>query len=146
VTRKLPAHALLGTATPSDWRDDAACRGINPERFFPHESASDLPAKRICHGCPVRLACLEDALAAGKGLQGVYGGLSHAERSNVIRQRQRIRADERPDRAIAMYRTLRPGAQSDYATHVAIGAALAVHPRTVAKWCAGIDWEAAQGG
>jgi len=134
MTRKPPAIVGLGQTTTGQWRDDAACIGADVEIFFPHSGVSDMPAKMICAICPVRGECLEDALAAGRTLQGVFGGLNMRERSTIIRHRQRICADDRPERAAAMFRELRPTVASDYAAHLIIAAQFGVHHRTVDKW------------
>ncbi|MFD2400347.1 WhiB family transcriptional regulator [Prauserella oleivorans] len=68
------------------WRVQAACRTANAELWFPLEgSAEEAVAKRVCSGCPVREACLDDALAAGIDF-GVWGGLTGAERRQLRRQ------------------------------------------------------------
>jgi hydroxymethylbilane synthase len=69
----------------TDWRDHAACRGMDPELFFPigTSSASLLQideAKQICRTCPVRRPCLRWALENGDA--GVWGGTSEDERRN----------------------------------------------------------------
>lgn len=71
------------------WDDEASCRGIDPEVFFP-DSPSDpaLAAKAICRGCPVRAQCLELALDARLD-HGVWGGLTEVERRSLRRSRQR---------------------------------------------------------
>ena len=72
------------------WRDLASCRGFGPALFYPNpEEASKqaLAAKRICAACPVRLACLECALAAREP-DGVWGGLTEGERRRLLRRRR----------------------------------------------------------
>jgi Transcription factor WhiB len=70
------------------WLDQAACRGHDPERFFPEsgEHTKAAEAKAICSGCPVRDQCLELAVKAAGGLDhdhGVFGGTLPAERSQL---------------------------------------------------------------
>ncbi len=72
----------------SDWRDDGACRGKDPELFFPvgvtGPAAKQIArAKRVCQGCVVRRRCLAWALDTGQ--QGVWGGTTDAERRAVRR-------------------------------------------------------------
>lgn len=67
-----------------DWRDVAACRGADPELFFPDGDikaarAQVKGAKLICRGCPVRAVCLSWALASGQEA-GIWGGLTEDER------------------------------------------------------------------
>jgi hypothetical protein len=64
------------------WRDRAACRGADPELFFPERGGSADPARRICARCPVRQPCLEYAL--GHGIRdGVWGGLAERDRREL---------------------------------------------------------------
>jgi WhiB family redox-sensing transcriptional regulator len=71
-----------------DWRDRAACRGINPELFFvngdsgrPTRAVTERRdrAKAICAGCPVIDDCLDWAYQIGDDW-GVLGGTTPAER------------------------------------------------------------------
>jgi WhiB family redox-sensing transcriptional regulator len=70
------------------WRDQARCRGVDPEIFHPGEDDDGVEAKAICTQCPVREACLEYALAT-REKEGVWGGLTARERRRVLRQRRR---------------------------------------------------------
>jgi WhiB family transcriptional regulator, redox-sensing transcriptional regulator len=78
------------------WRHYAACRGQDPEMFFP-SGDSDLAyrqlqqAKAVCAGCAVRSVCLEWAVLAGVK-HGVWGGRSEDERrtQNGLADRPRI--------------------------------------------------------
>lgn len=45
------------------WRSLGACRGLDPEIFFPETADEEDLALGICAGCAVRVACLEHALA-----------------------------------------------------------------------------------
>lgn len=71
--------------SPAGWRWQAACArpGVDPELFFPApgERGKVDRAKRICAGCPVRGACLADALAVSGSLDyGIRGGTTREER------------------------------------------------------------------
>lgn len=71
------------------WDDEASCRAIDPDVFFPERpSDPSLEAKAICRGCPVRTQCLEFALATRLD-HGVWGGLTEVERRSLRRSRQR---------------------------------------------------------
>src|SRR2546425_571772 len=70
------------------WRDKGACRGIDPEIFYPVSDEDAEEAKAICAVCSVRQACLEHALAA-REKEGVWGGATERERRRIIRQRRR---------------------------------------------------------
>ncbi len=79
-----------------EWWDLAACRGAEPELFFPISattaSASAVErAKLVCASCPVRSACLSYALDHRQE-QGIWGGTTEDERRLV---RRRMAASER---------------------------------------------------
>jgi Transcription factor WhiB len=70
------------------WLDQAACRELDPERFFPEsgEHTKAAEAKATCGSCQVRDQCLELAVTAAGGLDhdhGVFGGTLPAERSRL---------------------------------------------------------------
>jgi WhiB family transcriptional regulator, redox-sensing transcriptional regulator len=76
---------------PMDWLDHAACRGSDPELFFP---ASDLSAgagraqvdaaKQVCRRCPVSGTCLSWAFDNGQEA-GIWGGTTEEERRRARR-------------------------------------------------------------
>jgi WhiB family redox-sensing transcriptional regulator len=66
-----------------DWPRYAACRGVDPELFFPLAAPNTDTGKqelelalRYCNGCPVRPECLADALDSGIH----WGGTTEAQR------------------------------------------------------------------
>lgn len=70
-------------ARPPAWTENAACAGQDPELFFSDRDLSlNAAAKRVCAICPVRLACLADALASREEW-GVRGGINFANRDEV---------------------------------------------------------------
>jgi len=61
-----------------DWREHAACLGMDPDLFFPPETggkAQARKAKAVCARCPVRGACLADAMPFG-----IWGGTAERDR------------------------------------------------------------------
>lgn len=80
---RLRAHdrqaALLG-AQRDDWTQHGACRGADPDLWFPESAKPEafVEAKRICAQCPVKDPCLEYALET-KQQHGVWGGKSEGE-------------------------------------------------------------------
>lgn len=58
-----------------------ACVGVDPELFFAHalSTLQIARAKAVCRSCPLRAACLEDALERGEE-HGVWGGTDEDER------------------------------------------------------------------
>ncbi len=77
----------------ADWREAAACSGVDSDTFFPasEEESAAVAAKKICTECPVAEACLQYALATNQAA-GVWGGLDSGERR---RMRRRMRDRER---------------------------------------------------
>lgn len=73
---------FLGIA-PS-WHILAACRGMDPDLFFPERGASTREAKAICTACPVRVDCLAQAFTTGER-HGIWGGLSERQRRTTRR-------------------------------------------------------------
>jgi WhiB family redox-sensing transcriptional regulator len=71
-----------------EWRSLGACRGLDPEVFFPETAEQVEQALVICDGCGVRVACLEHALARREKV-GVWGGTTDKDRRRIIRQRRR---------------------------------------------------------
>lgn len=80
------------------WREQAACRGMGPNLFYPTpvlnphtavhvERAYNQTALDICGRCPVADACAE----AGRREPGIWGGLLERER-DPKRARARVRA------------------------------------------------------
>lgn len=79
--------------TPLDrsWQPIALCRGNHSHLFFPPSSAErkdererrESRAKSICTVCPVRLQCLEYAMAIREPY-GIWGGLTEAERRTIL--------------------------------------------------------------
>lgn len=68
----------------ADWRHRAACRGADPEAFYPAGEPADpfdernLTALVLCAGCPVRAQCLDEAL--GRIPDGIAGGMTAGQR------------------------------------------------------------------
>lgn len=76
--------------SPSNWLGDHACKNMDPDIFFPVRGQSTAPAKAICAKCPVRIECLEHAIALSEKL-GVWGGASERERRRIRRVRSLAR-------------------------------------------------------
>tara|TARA_Y100000593_G_scaffold28636_1_gene57106 strand:- start:3554 stop:3865 length:312 start_codon:yes stop_codon:yes gene_type:complete len=77
------------------WRELAACKGMNPERFyrdgFDHPGntkqrfTDDISVRihPICANCPVRTPCLNDALDRLEPY-GIWGGVSPSGRERIL--------------------------------------------------------------
>jgi WhiB family redox-sensing transcriptional regulator len=70
------------------WRQHAACRGLDPDIFYPTTDEEADAAKAVCAVCSIRQACLEHALGS-RERDGVWGGATEKERRRIIRQRRR---------------------------------------------------------
>lgn len=77
-----------------EWMKQASCKGETTSIFFPSEDEKTLDrkiretkAKAICAKCPVQRQCL----IAGDEEEGIWGGLTEAERSGKHRRRKLLR-------------------------------------------------------
>ena len=70
------------------WRRHAACRGLDPEIFYPATDEEAEAAKKVCGQCGVQETCLEHALGS-RERDGVWGGATEKERRRILRQRRR---------------------------------------------------------
>jgi WhiB family redox-sensing transcriptional regulator len=69
------------------WQNEAACRMLPLEMFFPPVEQEGEAAKAICSGCTVREPCLEAALLSGERF-GIWGGLTTQERRSIAARRR----------------------------------------------------------
>ncbi|MFZ0666692.1 MAG: WhiB family transcriptional regulator [Acidimicrobiales bacterium] len=84
-----PEQVLAELLRRPAWMDDAACRGMPVDVFFPGRGEPTARAKATCASCPVRSECLELALVSGD--VGVWGNTN-------ARERRALRA-KRPSRS-----------------------------------------------
>lgn len=80
---------LTGLVADLSWQDEAACRGLPTEWWFPDQGGSRecKRAKEICHGCPVKLQCLQFAIEV-HDRHGIYGELSLKDRRRWNQERK----------------------------------------------------------
>jgi WhiB family redox-sensing transcriptional regulator len=71
----------------SDWMIRGNCRHEAPATMFPSDGEGVRSAMQVCAGCPVRVECLEYALANDIE-HGVWGGASNRQRRRINRQRR----------------------------------------------------------
>jgi hypothetical protein len=88
------------------WMDQAACKGLPTDRFFPEtgEGRKAAEAKAICSGCQVQEACRELAVRGADSLEtdhGVFGGTIPTERSQLRPNRFPEPSAYRHDRQLA---------------------------------------------
>jgi len=75
----------LSLPIPGQWAERANCT-TNPDLMFPgHDETGIRDAKNVCRRCPVRMACLMDALRLGDTEYGIRGGLRPNERRAVAK-------------------------------------------------------------
>jgi WhiB family redox-sensing transcriptional regulator len=69
------------------WMEQANCRDVLPETFFPEPGTQGRLAARICSGCLVKGQCLEYALHFRIN-HGIWGGTSERERKRIAARRR----------------------------------------------------------
>lgn len=69
------------------WMAEGMCRHYPPAAFFPSDGVGVDAARKICAECPVRVDCLEYALAQRID-HGVWGGCSERERRRILKRRR----------------------------------------------------------
>jgi WhiB family redox-sensing transcriptional regulator len=87
---------LLVGAPSIQWQERGLCRADDGAVFFPpahfehkpERTAREAKAKAICFRCPVRLECLDWALATREP-HGVWGGYSETERRQILAGKRR---------------------------------------------------------
>ena len=79
-----PADAGLSYQRGEDWRDRAACAGLDVNCFVPEGQGACVPAEvlRICAACPVIQSCLDFALTS-REQHGFWAGTSPSERRHL---------------------------------------------------------------
>jgi WhiB family redox-sensing transcriptional regulator len=77
-----PVRVIMST-----WRERAACRGADPNIFFPARGVQGIEdARAYCARCSVTTECLAVAMSdATAGRVGVWGGTSERERRLIRR-------------------------------------------------------------
>ena len=59
------------------WRDEAACRHLDPEQFFPESGYPPQKIVDICNACPVQKECFQYAVdmpGPADMVTGIWGG------------------------------------------------------------------------
>lgn len=81
--------STAASAVSSTWQARAACRGLDPEMFFPAPGESPAAAKAVCATCPVRTQCATAATFDRAERHGVWGGLTERDRRRLRQARRR---------------------------------------------------------
>ena len=75
------------TGERPEWQQQASCRGMNPNLFFPTRRGQIMPAsmKAMCAACPVRIECLTYAIEINDR-DGWFAGTTPADRRGIRKQ------------------------------------------------------------
>lgn len=84
-----PTHKPEGRSAPNttsmsnndDWASRAACKGVDPNLFYPDRGEDVSVALELCTHCPVRAEC--QAWGLRHENHGIWGGLSNRKRRKI---------------------------------------------------------------
>lgn len=80
--------SLLLASVSAPWRDQAACKQVDVDLFFPESRADKASIAKVCGSCPVRNECLEEALGVARLDDfGWWGGMSPFARRQLREER-----------------------------------------------------------
>ena len=90
MSRRPANHPQLQVVPPREWQQLGNCRDADADLFFPpfeveptgDRHAREARAKAVCAECPVRVECLDWALAVSEP-HGVWGGYTESERRDL---------------------------------------------------------------
>lgn len=118
-----------------EWLLSAKCKGLPPDFFYPtpHDLGSLKQAKQFCSDCPVRIECLEYALANHEDY-GVWGGESERSRKRIRQTRvvarlqvyephNKQRVQERPENVVPLHLSCIPSLRMHNQESVVMAAA-----------------------
>ena len=118
-------EALPITAIGVDTFNGAACVGVDPDLFFSDIKAEIIAAKEVCFSCPIRVSCLEGALARGD--YGVWGGTTDQQRAQMRDRGAKLPLPGKDQVAAELNRIL-------YTDPVEVAREFQVNDRTVTRW------------
>lgn len=87
MTFGLSANTPQPPSGGGDWRDRAACAGMDLALWFPNETGNSnaaFEARKICRACDVQTECLQYAMDTRQA-HGIWGGLSERQRRDLRR-------------------------------------------------------------
>lgn len=94
-----------------DWQAFGACRGMDPDIFYPQRGEAYTTALNVCRRCRVREECLEYALEETWQV-GIWGGMSAKQRQALRRsqpmpgQKPRLRTEDKDPQLAAEIRAM----------------------------------------
>lgn len=71
---------------PSGWRANAACRGHDPELWFPEKGSDWALPLSVCRVCPSAQECLDERMADKSTRtydDGIFGGTTQLQRAQI---------------------------------------------------------------
>ena len=68
--------------TSLEWMNDAVCRQVDYELFFPEGGGSSVVARKVCNNCEVKTECLSYALEF-PAMIGIWGGTTAKQRQKL---------------------------------------------------------------
>lgn len=74
---------------PGRWVDDAACKDVDTDVFFPDRGGKAGPAKLMCYACAAKAECLDYALT-NNIKYGIWGGVGEGSRRKMRRDRNKV--------------------------------------------------------
>ncbi|MDA8342069.1 MAG: WhiB family transcriptional regulator [Actinomycetota bacterium] len=88
ATSTVEQFARATAAGGPGWWQWGACRGMDPDIFFPDQGGDSKTPKEICHACTVEMECLDYALENRERF-GIWGGQSERQRRSTRAARYR---------------------------------------------------------
>ncbi|HUD08250.1 MAG TPA: WhiB family transcriptional regulator [Candidatus Saccharimonadales bacterium] len=76
---------VLSLKETPGWRQKAACKGLDPEIFYPRKDSENDMALSVCEDCHVWVDCLRFAIKYHQD-QGVWGGCTETQRARMIKK------------------------------------------------------------
>lgn len=74
---------------PEPWKAHAACRGQDPDLFFPKQGQHTAKGRMICLACVVKAQC--DEYAARTGSEGVWAGELRTPKVRAVQDARPVR-------------------------------------------------------
>jgi WhiB family redox-sensing transcriptional regulator len=68
----------------SGWQDEASCRGVDTNLFFPENADVDDQVLALCENCPVKDECRDYGVVYEEW--GIWGGLTASQRRRVRKE------------------------------------------------------------
>jgi len=86
----------------SEWAEQAVCRSVDPDMWFPNYPGQEWDAVKICSQCPVQKECMTASFDQEEEF-GVWGGVTHWDRVTLL---PKYMKRAKPDRQLMVDRML----------------------------------------